>query len=470
MMNSNTIRGYYLKCLWVNLFFWLTFSLASAQLTIRITSWPTSPASPDIYLAGNFNGWNPGLTAYQLKKDAEGVYTLTFQPSVSAMEFKFTRGSWASVETNASGGDIPNRKFNYTGGPATLNLTIAGWAGSQPSTASPNVSLLDDDFPIKSLNRTRRIWLYLPPDYLSQTEKKYPVIYMLDGQNVFDKATSFSGEWRVDESLDQLFQQGDPGCIVVAIANGESQRINEYAPWINAQYGGGEGEKFLKFLTDELKPYIDQHYRTKTEAEHTAIMGSSMGGLFSFYAGFERPDIFGRIAPMSTSFWFAPVVFNWIKDKVPPAQALKVYLTVGANEGGSQQSDMLRMYNLILEEGIPVQDIKADSDANEGHNESYWSKKFPTVYKWLMATGTVNTTEAISTVSPRIHCVDTTCFYRGPACSDCDIAIFDISGQLIARKKMDENGAFTVPDLRLGVFQLYKNQQLIYTEKIVPSR
>ncbi|MBP6396829.1 MAG: hypothetical protein KA340_03035 [Saprospiraceae bacterium] len=469
-MKSDLRSFFHLRIFLIPFLFGILIPLSNAQLTIRVTGWPSQPSVPEIYLAGNFNGWNPGLSAYQLKLDSGGVYSITIQPSPATLEFKFTRGSWATVEKNTLGQDIANRKYTYSGSPATLNLTIAGWGGGQASTASANVVLLDDDFPIKSLQRSRKIWLYLPPDYQNRPDKSYPVIYMLDGQNVFDRATSFSGEWMVDETLDSLFQKGDHGCIVVAVANGEALRINEYSPWINAQYGGGEGDKFLLFLTNELKPFIDQHYRTQPAPIHTAIMGSSMGGLFSFYAGFERPDVFGLQAPMSTSFWFAPTVFNWIKDKVPSNHDLQIYLTAGTLEGGSQISDMQKMYNLLLQEGIDPAKIKADSDVNEGHNEQYWSKKFPEVYQWLMNQNMVFTSENSKKGKSYIYCQDSTCFYKGDDCKGCEVEILDLSGKLIARKKMDENLSWNIPEIKVAVFKVINSQGIIYSEKYISGK
>src|SRR5690606_36165183 len=144
----------------------------------------------------------------------------------------------------------------------------------------------------------------LPPDY-ETSAKYYPVLYMHDGQNLFDVRTSFSGEWKVDEHLDSLFLLGDPGCIVVGIDNGGTNRINEYSPWVNPQYGGGQGDQYIEFLIETLKPYIDQNYRTLPDAEHTGIMGSSMGGLISYYGGLTNQNVFGRIGAFSSSFWFS---------------------------------------------------------------------------------------------------------------------------------------------------------------------
>src|SRR5690606_19220055 len=157
---------------------------------------------------------------------------------------------------------------------------------------------------VPQLQTTRRIWIYLPADYLT-SNRKYPVVYMHDGQNLFDELTSFSGEWKVDETLDQLFGNGEQQAIIVGIDNGGSERLNEYSPWKNAIHGGGKGALYSDFLANTLKPYIDKTYRTRPQASHTALMGSSMGGLITFYTGMQYPQKFGRLGIFSPSFWFA---------------------------------------------------------------------------------------------------------------------------------------------------------------------
>src|SRR5205085_11725242 len=130
--------------------------------------------------------------------------------------------------------------------PQIFNLTVLSWediSGSGPSsTAAANVQVLNTSFFMPQLNRSRKIWLYLPPDYYT-TSKTYPVLYMEDGQNLFDNATSFSGEWQIDETLNTLHSQGNYGAIVVGIDNGGGERLNEYSPWVNATYGGGQGDQ-----------------------------------------------------------------------------------------------------------------------------------------------------------------------------------------------------------------------------------
>lgn len=179
------------------------------QLTINVSAIPSNtPSDADIYVASNFNGWDPGDSNYILTNNGTGTHQITFTPSVGTLEFKFTRGSWSSVEGNAQGNTIANRTLSYSGGKQNINVSILSWEdqGSGTGTATENVEIMDENFNIPQLNRTRRVWIYLPPNYDTST-KSYPVLYMQDGQNLFDINTSFSGEWEVDESLNVLFDR-----------------------------------------------------------------------------------------------------------------------------------------------------------------------------------------------------------------------------------------------------------------------
>jgi alpha-glucosidase len=197
-------------------------------------------------MIGSLNGWNETNTQFILQPDGFGARVITIPEGTGTVSYKFTRGvSWSTVEGNATGGFLPNRSFTYTGSPQTINLTIQSWediSGSGTnSTAAANVQILNNSFFMPQLNRNRKVWIYLPPDYYTST-KTYPVLYMQDGQNLFDNATSFSGEWQVDETLNTLYNQGNYGAIVVGIDNGGSNRLNEYSPWVNPSFGGGQGD------------------------------------------------------------------------------------------------------------------------------------------------------------------------------------------------------------------------------------
>ncbi|MCG8332488.1 MAG: T9SS type A sorting domain-containing protein [Chitinophagales bacterium] len=366
---------------------------AFAQITLNVTSIPANtPMDEAIYVAGSFNGWDPGAIDYQLTEDINGNFIITIDPDPGLLEFKFTRGSWPTVEGNEIGGYLPNRTYDYDGSEQVLNLEILSWEGNGPtSTAADNVSILDEDFYMPQLGRNRRVWIYLPPDYDS-SNKSYPVLYMHDGQNVFDAATSFSGEWEVDESLNMLFENGDEGIIVVAIDNGANHRLDEYSPWVNPQYGGGEGAEYVDFIVATLKPYIDEHFRTRPERLSTGIMGSSMGGLISLYAAIEHQDVFSKAGVFSASFWFSDECYTHLSSTAKQDD-MKIYMIAGALEGsnGEQVTDMNSMYNTLLAAGFTSEEVLAIDHSDGQHSEWYWAREFPDAYIWLF--GDVSTGE-----------------------------------------------------------------------------
>jgi predicted alpha/beta superfamily hydrolase len=379
------------------LFLWMYGISSFGQLTVRVTSIPTNtPDGAAIYIAGTMNNWNPGSPAYKLEKDSSGIYHITFTPSSGNVKFKFTRGTWESVEGSAQGSFIPDRVISYNGSAKTVDLTIAGWEGagnSNPSTASPQVSILTDTFYIPQLNRKRKIWLYLPKDY-SNSSKSYPVLYMHDGQNLFDKKTSFSGEWKIDESLDSMFIKGDYGCIVVGIDNGGSNRLNEYSPWINPQYGGGQGDEYIDFIAQTLKPYIDDKFRTLQDRDNTAIFGSSMGGLISMYAGIQYPEIFGRVGAFSSSYWFSGESYKQVSNTGVNGSSY-FYMLAGAQEGGQQTTDMDKMHQTLLMAGASADQLNKMIHADGKHSEWYWAREFPKAYKWLFEKKTSGLSESV---------------------------------------------------------------------------
>ncbi len=243
------------------------------------------------------------------------------------------------------------------------------------STKSDNVSILEKEFVIKGLNTiSHKVWLYLPPDYY-ETEKTYPVIYMHDAQNLFDEKTSFVGEWDVDGTLNKLYKETGKSFIVVGVENGGEKRIEEYTPWKHEKYGGGKGAIYIDFLANELKPYIDANYRTKSEAKETAIIGSSLGGLISFYGGLKHPDVFGKIGALSTSFWFSKNVNDFAKEN-GNQQNTKLYFLVGGKEGDTMVPDTENMAKLLVEKGFPEENLKTKIVADGKHTESFWKAEF----------------------------------------------------------------------------------------------
>lgn len=382
----------YLLLLW---YFWGA-NIVCAQITFNVAVPYNTPANAEIFLAGTFNTWTNNAPAYKLIRSSDALssaytYSITISPPVGTIGYKFTRGSWASVEGNATGDYIPDRSFVYAGTPTVLNLTVQTWEDlNAPShTLASNTQILSTNFYMPQLNRSRRIWIHLPIDYLNST-KNYPVIYMHDGQNLFDVATSFSGEWQVDEALNAKMEAGNYGAIVVGIDNGGADRINEYSPWVNAQYGGGQGDEYINFIIETLKPYIDAHFRTLSCREYTGIAGSSMGGLISLYASVARQDVFGRAGIFSPSIWFADTQVFDLVAQTGKQFDMKYYLVGGASEGSSMASYLNQLYNNLLTEGFSTNEVSKLLPADGQHAEWFWAREFPAAYDWLYGNLTAN--------------------------------------------------------------------------------
>jgi len=257
-----------------------------------------------------------------------------------------------------------------------------GFSQEKKSTAVSNVLILQKEFIIPNLNKKKhKIWVYLPPNYETST-KKFPVIYMHDAQNLFDEKTSYIGEWEVDETLNSLFEKTNKGFIVVGIENGGEERINEYTPWPHKKYGGGKGAVYIDFIVNTLKPFIDTRYRTKSQQKYTGLVGSSLGGLISYYGGLKYPDTFGKIGALSTSFWFSDEVVNFTKTN-GAIKNMKLYLLVGEKEGDEMVLGTKKMNELLIETGFKPKNLTSKIIPEGEHNEAFWKSEFLDVVIWL---------------------------------------------------------------------------------------
>jgi len=255
-------------------------------------------------------------------------------------------------------------------------ISVVARPQSRPSTASSQVKIIDTAFNMPELGRTRRIWIYIPAD--ASATKRYPVLYMHDGQNLFDNRTSYAGEWGIDEFLDTVSL---PKCIVVGIDNGAGKRINELSPYDMEKYGKGEGPAYCAFIVKTLKPYIDKNYPALRGRTNTWIGGSSLGGLISFYALLQYPKVFGSAAVFSPSFWIAPKIYDEAKQKGKKLRA-SIYFYAGKHESESMAPDMLKMFEIIRR----FRKVRTTAVIREEgkHNEEAWRKEFPFYYKWQM--------------------------------------------------------------------------------------
>lgn len=364
---------------------------ANAQYNIRLViTTVATKGNEDVYVAGSFNNWNPKDENYKLKPFGGGRKAVVIKDVAAGnYAFKFTRGSFEKVECTADGRDIADRMVEVNND-LVMEYTIAGWRDDYPQkpkrfTASPQVRIMDTAFNIPQLNRKRRIWIYLPKSYASSS-KTYPVLYMQDGQNLFNEQTAFAGEWGVDECLDTLQKQTGKECIVVGIDNGADKRMSEYAPY-NFTFGNqnilAEGKQYVDFLALTLKPYIDAKYRTMKSKDYTYVAGSSMGGLISLYTVIQYPQVFGAAGIFSPSLWTSNQIFV-DADKFISNDMHRFYLYAGGKENSSTVNEVNDVNKLeaILKKK-PTYQIRTSIYPLGEHNEENWRREFAAFYKWL---------------------------------------------------------------------------------------
>ena len=256
-------------------------------------------------------------------------------------------------------------------------------AEPKASTALPGVSLLSDPLEMPGLNRKRQLRLYLPPGYAA-SNKRYPVLYMHDGQNLFDSATAYAGEWKVDETLDALAKEGKLELIVVGIDNGGEKRMTELNAWSSERFGAAEGREYTDFIVKTLKPLIDSRYRTLPGREHTAIMGSSMGGLASHYALAQYPEVFSKAGVFSPAYWTARPSFDFVAAKPVPKDA-RVFLLMGEKEGPQMNADVKRMAEVVKKTGHPAANTVLKIVPGAEHNEAFWAGELREALLWMFA-------------------------------------------------------------------------------------
>jgi predicted alpha/beta superfamily hydrolase len=362
---------------------------------IRVKLAKPLPLDRGIRISGDFNQWGLGDKSWPMTMLPDGSYAARLPEWVrGAYEFKFHLGDWDSEAVTARGVKMGNFRANFSSRKFVYEFNLEGWLGVRAwplanSTATADVTLLSDNMKMTPLNRNRRIWVYLPPGY-GQTNKRYPVIYMQDGQNVFDRATSFAGEWGVDETLNRLVAAGDPGAIVIAIDNGGENRNEEYHP-INPDNGRpGKADDYLAFIVNKLKPLVDGAFATKSDRLNTAIMGASSGATISLYAALKYPNVFGKAALFSTPFWVAPRFDAMVASSNAYRADTKLWFICGATERtgsapeGIYARDVPAMMDALTAAGFSrTTQVKSTIDPAGQHNEAFWGRSFEDAYKWL---------------------------------------------------------------------------------------
>ncbi len=351
----------------------------------RLELTTTDNDSRPIYVAGNFNSWALEDQQFRLRKVDNGKFAIDFPPFIklpTPFEYKYTRGDWRHVELGEFGQRVPNRKIETPKG--LIQDKVPRWTSNGnyfKKEYLPEKILVADNFEIPQLNRKRRVQALLPHDYHT-SGKHYPVLYMHDAQNLFDKNSPY-GNWAIDERLAVMAEDNMSDVIIVAIDHASENRLKEYTPTNGSTIGMGQGKPYLNFITKTLKPHIDKKFRTKAQREFTGIGGSSMGGLISIYAGFAHPKTFGRLLIFSPSLWVTPKIHFKLIRMLSPDE-MKIYVYAGGDEGANMIPNVLRFKNVIETQGVHSKiDFELSIDQHGRHNEDRWGLEFPSAVKYL---------------------------------------------------------------------------------------
>ena len=337
-----------------------------------------------IYIAGNFNNWTVKENQYRLQKVAPNRFRVKLKPNFTFpyLEYKYVKGDWRGEELDDQGRVIRNRKIKWD--KSWVHDFVPQWRKYYNMFNEfflPEKVVISENFEIPQLIKTRRITALLPHNY-HQSDRRYPVLYLQDGQNLFDDYAPF-GNWGIDKKLSWMAEQGFGDIIIVAIDHAEEERIAEFTPSHSTKLGKGEGKKYVRFLADTLKPYMDKSFRTLPDRMHTGIGGSSMGGLLSIYAGIMYPEVYSRIMLFSPSLWVDPNIYFNLTQFLGPLD-LKIYMYGGGQEGSNMVNNLNWLKSTLINQGRKEQEhFRLKIDPNGQHNEGKWGEEFPEAVRWL---------------------------------------------------------------------------------------
>ena len=245
------------------------------------------------------------------------------------------------------------------------------------------------NFRSRFLKHDRDVLVYLPPDYEKNKQRRYPVLYLHDGQNLFDGKTSFGQEWRVDETAQHLIETGAIEPLIIVGVYNTGARTDEYTPNNDPKYKvGGLADRYGRMLTEELKPFIDANYHTLPDASHTGLGGSSLGGLVTLYLAMNYPNTFGRIAVISPSVWWGDKHILKAVHALPKKLPCRIWLDMGTNEGGDEAAEHLHNARQLRDE-LLTKGWKLGSElyyfeaAGAGHTESAWADRMDLILRYL---------------------------------------------------------------------------------------
>ncbi|MCC6625376.1 MAG: carbohydrate esterase [Deltaproteobacteria bacterium] len=344
-----------------------------------------------IWVSGNqpaLGDWDGAGVRLHATRDGRWAAVVAFT-SGTTIEYKVTRGSWETVEKAADGAEIDNRRLEVNAPMTRPEIEVLRWrdqGGGGPPTGTGDIEIIPA-VASAHLDEDRDLIVWLPPGYDTETTRRYPVLYMHDGQNLMDASTSaFGVEWGVDEAAQALVTSGEVAPLIIVGVYNTVDRIPEYTPTVDADMGqGGQADAYGRFLAEELKPMIDGRFRTDTAADATGLAGSSLGGLVSLYLGLERPETFRRLGVVSPSVWWDE---RDIIDRVTALEAkppLRIWLDIGTAEGGGESVEDTRLLRdaLVAEGWALDEDLHYLEVAGAAHDEAAWAARIDDILRWL---------------------------------------------------------------------------------------
>lgn len=368
-------------------------------VTVRFVVQLTQKASTqqNLFVAGNhrtLGNWRADGLA--LVRNEQSVYTAQVQVQVGTqLEFKFTQGSWATVEKSSEGREISNRTVIAQAGLSSdlqlVHAKVEAWSDSRHSLSSSVTGQLDlhRDVEAPGLNLPRHVAVWLPPKY-QESNQRYPVLYLHDGQNLFDQATAaFGVEWHADETATELIQQEMLSPVILVGIWNTSDRLDEYAPTVDAELQrGGKADDYIRCLVAVIKPLIDANYRTKPEREYTAIGGSSLGGLVSLYACMQYNETFSACMVMSPSLgWDQESLLKELERDSIQLPPCTIWLDMGTREGSMPEThaaNVQRARRLAKVLDRSRQTRARYLEVPEGmHNEAAWAHRLGLALQFL---------------------------------------------------------------------------------------
>ncbi len=381
---------------------------AHVEVEFVVTAPGDTPTDAALFVAGNrpeLGNWR--ADGLPLIRGDDGRFRARLNlPDGAEVEYKITLGDWTRVERDAYGRDIPNRRL-AAASRLVVRAEVASWGGArtqpaagapapttQPGASTPSARRssrtgdirLHEHFRSRTLNNERTLAIYLPPEYRRSMTERYPVLYMHDGQNLFDAATSFLGvEWQADEHAERLIRAGRIEPIIIVGIYNTPDRMHEYTPQADVQRdAGGRGRQYARFLVEEVKPFIDKTYRTIPDRAHTTVAGSSLGGLISLYLAREHREVFSQCGVVSPALMWADAAMLAEIEAAPDSlRGVRFWLDMGTDEGRqigtfSRAIELTRrLERAFLTAGFITGRDYYYAEIYQGqHNEAAWADRF----------------------------------------------------------------------------------------------